>query len=96
MDMIFTYLHESLVALIAAAVCAAIALAALFQLLTSLLRNSSAKPTAGGLACVWRRDDLQPAGETARWLCSTCGASSPGAGNKPPAACLRQAPKPAL
>ena len=96
MDMIFTYLHDSMVALMAAAVCAVIALAALFQLLTSLLRNSSAPRTAGGLACVWRKDDLQPAGETARWVCSTCGASSQGAGKNPPIACLRQAPKPAL
>ena len=81
MDMIFTYLQDSLIALAAAAVCAVIALAALWKLVGDLRGGSST------LKCVWNKDAFQPQEGETRWLCATCGASSSAAGVKPPVSC---------
>jgi hypothetical protein len=81
MDMIFAYLQDSMIALAAAAVCAVIALAALWKLVSDL-RGSSAS-----LKCVWNKDAYQPQEGETRWLCATCGASSSATGIKPPVGC---------
>ena len=92
MDWIFQYLSDSIIALLALAVCAGISLAAFAMLFANLLRNRGA---AGKLACVWNKDTIQPHDGTTRWVCTSCGASSFAAGDTPPSACRRYEPKPA-
>ena len=88
MDMIFSYLQNAVIALVAATVCATIALVALWKLVSDVLRSRSE------LACVWNKDPIQPPEGETRWICATCGAISFGQTGKPPAICRQHEPKP--
>lgn len=90
MDMIFSYLQNAMIALVAATVCAVIALAAIWKLVADMLRSKTE------LKCVWSKDAIQPADGETRWVCTTCGAVSFGKTGKPPATCRQNEPKPAL
>ena len=95
MEWIFQYLSDSMTALMAAAGCAAIALAAILMLIADLLRNRRGK-SVGNAECAWSKGSMQPLDGAIRWTCTRCGAFSFGKGSSPPVSCRRQEPKRAL
>lgn len=90
MDMIFSYLQDAMVALVAAAVCAVIAFLALWKFVSDLFGKD------GKYDCVWNKDAFQPNEGQTRWLCATCGAFAFSADNKPPVTCRKLEPKPGV
>ena len=81
MEMIFSYLQDAMVALVAAAVCATIAVLALWKLFSDLRSNRK--------TCAWNKDPLQPAEGGTRWICATCGSLSLGDDKAAPTVCRK-------
>ncbi|MEI7599613.1 MAG: hypothetical protein WCJ41_09850 [Aestuariivirga sp.] len=92
MEWVFQYLSDSMTALMAAAGCAAIALAAILICVADLLRNRYGEKS-GALECAWSKDNNQLHGGAPRWACGRCGVYAFGKGNNPPVSCRRYEPK---